>query len=144
MIINSYIYNLDKLEKIAKEIKSNFCKYKIFIFSGDLGAGKTTLIKALLKSSGINEVVQSPTFSYVNIYNNKKGQKFYHFDLYRISRLEDFYFMGFDQYIYQDNSWSFIEWPEIIMPILTHDVCHVTIEYMGLDSRKIILSTSPI
>ena len=75
----------------------------------------------------------------MNIYTNDKDQTFYHFDLYRISCLEDFCSLGFEEYLSMPNSWIFIEWPAIIMPLLTHNSCHATIDYEGQNKRKIIV-----
>jgi len=140
-MILSKIYTENQLQETAKILHSLLSSYKIITFTGDLGAGKTTLIASLLKECGIQEVVQSPTFSYVNIYTNSKGQTFYHFDLYRMASQNDFCFAGFQEYLYVPESWAFIEWPAHIMPLLTHDVGHAFIEYEGIEKRKITLST---
>ncbi len=87
---------------------------------------KTTLIKEFLRQCGVTEVVQSPTFTYLNVYQGDKGAEFYHFDLYRLSANQDFIDAGFYEYLYAPKSWAVIEWPEIIMPLLKHRVCHVT------------------
>ena len=83
----------------------------------------------MLKQKGVAQPVTSPTFTYVNVYENDNGQLFYHFDLYRIETLDAFIAAGFNEYLYAPNSWAFIEWPEVIMPLLTEAVCHCTIDY---------------
>ena len=93
-------------------------KFSILTFSGSLGAGKTTLIKELLSQVGVNANVTSPTFNYVNDYKNKKGELFHHFDLYRIETLNDFLSTGFDEYLYESDSWCLVEWPRVIVPLL--------------------------
>lgn len=123
------VYGLDQISQIAEYIRSLMPSCSVITFSGPLGAGKTTIIRELLHQVGVQEPITSPTFTYMNVYTNKSGQKFYHFDLYRIDSLEAFCDAGFDEYLYQPNSWALIEWPEPIMSILTHDVCHVTIDY---------------
>jgi len=123
------IYGLNELDEVVLNLIQKMNTHQVFTFSGPLGAGKTTMIADLLKQCGITQPITSPTFTYVNIYYNLEGQTFYHFDLYRLDNLDEFVSLGFDEYLYQPNSWTFIEWPSIIMPLLTHDVCHITIDY---------------
>lgn len=137
-MIKEIIYSLDEQNKIVEELKSLMQKYPVFACSGPLGAGKTTTIKALLRSCGITETITSPTFTYVNAYKNKENESFYHFDLYRISSVDEFQSQGFDEYLYQDNSWCFIEWPEVIMPLLTHDVCFLFFDYHADPEKRLI------
>ena len=112
-------FSFDQINKVVKEHFIPFMqKCNIFTFKGPLGAGKTTLIKNILRECGVKEVVTSPTFSYVNSYKNSDGKTFYHFDLYRLDSLESFLSLGFDEYLYEKNSFCFIEWPEIIKSIL--------------------------
>lgn len=135
--IKTFIYTLKELDNVVENLYLLFDKCSIFVFSGDLGSGKTTIIKRLLKRLGINEVTVSPTFLYVVQYFNQLNQKFNHFDLYRIGNLEEFESMGFSELLYEANSWSFIEWPEIILPILNKNVCLINIEYYGENKRKL-------
>jgi tRNA threonylcarbamoyladenosine biosynthesis protein TsaE len=104
------IHSLTDLEKAAHEIIRN-STYKIFTLSGNLGAGKTTLVKAFCKVLNSPDEVTSPTFSLVNEYIIPSG-RIYHFDLYRISSMEELLNIGFDEYIDSGN-YCFIEWPEI-------------------------------
>lgn len=109
------LFNLNEINKIVKNIFIPKMKDKnIFTLEGPLGAGKTILIREILKEFGIKEVITSPTFAYVNSYKNDIGQIFHHFDLYRLDCLESFLSLGFDEYLYQKNSYCFIEWPRII------------------------------
>ena len=112
---------------------------RIFTFTGPLGAGKTSLIRQMLMQKGVEQLVSSPTFTYVNLYENDKGQLFYHFDLYRIDSMDSFYRAGFNEYLYAPHSWAFIEWPEVIMPLLGQSVCHCQIEYH--DQKRILTMT---
>jgi len=109
---------------------------KIMVFSGPLGAGKTTLIRALLRKCGITEPITSPTFIYVNHYKNDQGQTFYHFDLYRIESVSDFLDAGFNEYFDQPNSWCFIEWPEVIKSFLPEKSCYIILDYHD-DKREL-------
>lgn len=151
--MNSYkkeiVYSLDEHDKVLQELKSAMQKCQIFAIKGPLGAGKTTTVKALLRSCGVTGVITSPTFTYVNEYSNNQNEHFYHFDLYRIDSAEEFQEQGFDEYLYQldlhslqgevgPRSWAFIEWPEVIEPLLTHDVCYVTFDYHEDPDKRII------
>jgi tRNA threonylcarbamoyladenosine biosynthesis protein TsaE len=141
------IYSLENHAEVVEELKKLMPRAQVFAFSGPLGAGKTTTVKALLRSCGVSGVITSPTFTYVNEYSNNKNERFYHFDLYRIANVEEFQAQGFDEYLYQPvlrssqsevgtNSWAFIEWPEVIKPLLTHNVCWVTFDYYDEDPDK--------
>jgi|HubBroStandDraft_1064217.scaffolds.fasta_scaffold311087_1 tRNA threonylcarbamoyladenosine biosynthesis protein TsaE len=149
MISKEIIYSLDDHEVVIQELKALMPQVSVFACVGPLGAGKTTTIKALLRSCGVTGVITSPTFTYVNEYTNEQGERFYHFDLYRISSVEDFQAQGFDEYLYQPalrssqsevgaDSRSFIEWPEVIKPLLTHDVCWVTFDYHADPDKRIV------
>lgn len=131
-------YRIDDIESVAKQIKELLPHCKVITFTGTLGAGKTTLIRALLRQCGVQGDITSPTFTYMNVYEDAQGNNFYHFDLYRITNVEMFAQAGFDEYVYQPRSWALIEWPEVIEPLLTHDVCHVHIDYHD-DLEKRIL-----
>jgi len=109
----------------------------IFTLQGPLGAGKTSLIKEILRQNNVTEVVTSPTFTYVQNYKNKLGQTFHHFDLYRIGSLENFIAAGFDEYLYAPESYCFIEWPEIIFPLLDHKrTCKIVLNYDPTDLNR--------
>jgi tRNA threonylcarbamoyladenosine biosynthesis protein TsaE len=131
-----YVYDLDKVSDVAASLLKFVDCCSVFTFTGPLGVGKSTIIRHMLSILGVEGPVTSPTFTYVNVYANEWGKKFYHFDLYRIPSLDDFCQAGFDEYLFQPNSWAFIEWPEPIMPLLMHDTCHVFIDYYN-GERKI-------
>ncbi len=108
----------------------------IVTLSGGLGAGKTTMVKEILKQIGVSDVVTSPTFSYVNSYSAKDGLIIHHFDLYRITTLDQFLDLGFDEYLVARGTINFIEWPEVIQPLLTKDVfngklCALFFDYLS-------------
>lgn len=132
------IFDEQEIPAIACQLKELMASCKVFAFTGPLGAGKTTLISSLLAECGVTQPVTSPTFTYVNLYENNKGQLFYHFDLYRIEQLSDFVAAGFDEYLYVPNSWAFVEWPQIIMPLLKEQVCFIEIDYSD-HKRKIVI-----
>lgn len=138
-------YALDQIKDLAKELLPVIKKYSIIALYGPLGIGKTTLVKELLKQQGVNESVTSPTFGYVNTYANDYGDKFNHFDLYRITALEQFIDAGFDEYLTRAHTTSYVEWPEVIAPLLegrflSDHVARISLRY-DLDdiSKRIIM-----
>jgi ATPase, YjeE family len=134
------MYTLDQREAVAKKLKGLLAICKVITLTGPLGAGKTTIVKELLRQCGVAERVTSPTFTYLNQYKNQSGQTFYHFDLYRIGSLQDFLSAGFDEYLYAPDSWVLIEWPEYVLPLLKKEVCHIVIDYnQDLDKRMMSL-----
>lgn len=108
-------YDLEEIEDVAKEIICH-SKSKTLLFYGDMGVGKTTLIKTLVRVLGSEEITSSPTFSIVNEYL-LDNDGIYHFDLYRVKDVEELYNFGIEDYLETDY-WKFIEWPEKIEPIL--------------------------
>lgn len=135
-----FLYSFDEREVVVDYIKGLMADYAVFAFIGPLGAGKTTLIKSLLRKCGVRGNVTSPTFTYMNEYENEMGQKFYHFDLYRIRAVQEFQAQGFDEYLFQPNSWAFVEWPEVINPLLIKNVCFIACDYAhDIDKRTVAI-----
>lgn len=134
------VNGLDSLENAAKRIIESTQDDQIFIFEGEMGAGKTTLIKALAKELGVTKVVTSPTFSIVNEYD-ANGKIIYHFDFYRIKNLQEAYDIGYEEYFYSGNI-CFIEWPEKIAPLLPLHFVKIEISVQNENDR--ILSISKI
>ena len=99
---------------------------RVFAFYGKMGAGKTTFIKAMCEELGVTDVINSPTFAIVNEYMDGKGEAIYHFDFYRIKRVEEVYDIGFDEYIYSGNL-CLMEWPELIEQLLPEETVRVDI-----------------
>jgi tRNA threonylcarbamoyladenosine biosynthesis protein TsaE len=132
--------HLDELPLIAGKILSQYPEDRIFIFRGELGAGKTTLIKEICKLLQVSDPTNSPSFAIVNEYDTTNNKKIFHFDFYRIKKLEEVYDIGYEEYFYSGN-YCFIEWPELIEEILPME--HVEIEIFWdiiNDSRNITLS----
>lgn len=127
-------YTINDLDKVVKTLL-NHCNSKIILFHGTMGVGKTTLIKALVKALGSEDEVQSPTYALVNEYEGITND-IYHFDLYRISDLEEIYNFGFEDYL-NDNQWILIEWPELVLDILPEDALHIHLEFDKNETRKI-------
>lgn len=120
------IKNIDEINKIAKEIIDLFGSNKVFLFNGKMGAGKTTLIKAISETMGVDQTVNSPTFSIVNEYESDKGEIIYHFDCYRIKNIKEALDLGAEEYLYSGN-YCFIEWAENIAPILPDSAVNINI-----------------
>lgn len=91
-----------------------------------MGAGKTTFIKAICHELGVADIVQSPTFSIINEYKTTTGESLFHFDFYRIKKLEEVFDIGYEDYIYS-GSYCFLEWPELIEPLLPEDTVRINI-----------------
>ena len=133
---HSYSYTLEEVPTLVDKLKPLFDRANVVTLEGQLGAGKTTLVKELLQSYGVKDDVTSPTFNYVNEYQAADGRKIYHFDLYRLDDLEHFYSAGFDEYLYAPDSLSIIEWPELVLPLVKENVCHIVLEHVSADKRS--------
>lgn len=129
------IIKIDSLENIADAAKKFLAEAgdrRVFAFHGGMGAGKTTFIKALCSELGVTEVVASPTFAIVNEYMAQNGEPVYHFDFYRVKTMDEACDFGCEDYFYSGN-YCFIEWPELVEPLLpddTADVC-ITVDDEG-------------
>ena len=118
------IENLDNIRAAAREFIENMGDARVFAFYGKMGAGKTTLVKAICEELGVEDVITSPTFAIINEYEGE--ETIYHFDFYRIKKLEEVYDMGYEDYFYS-GALCFIEWPELIEEILPDDAVRVSI-----------------
>lgn len=121
------IRSLDTIRETAREFVANMGQASVFAFYGKMGAGKTTFVKAICEELGVEDVITSPTFAIVNEYQSTKtGGPIYHFDFYRIKKLDEVYDMGYEDYLYSGAP-CFLEWPELIEEILPNDAVKVTI-----------------
>ncbi|WP_315548626.1 tRNA (adenosine(37)-N6)-threonylcarbamoyltransferase complex ATPase subunit type 1 TsaE, partial [Prevotella koreensis] len=107
------INNIDDIARAARRFIDNMPQGKVFAFYGKMGAGKTTFIKAICEELGVKDVITSPTFAIVNEYEGDGNATIYHFDFYRIKKLDEVYDMGYEEYFFSGNP-CFIEWPELI------------------------------
>ena len=129
--------NTDNLREAARQFISAIGDSRIFAFYGKMGAGKTTFIKAICEELGVEDVITSPTFAIVNEYRSETTlQLIYHFDFYRIKKLEEVYDMGYEDYFYS-GALCFMEWPELIEELLPEDVVKVTISEQEDGSRVV-------
>ena len=133
------IKDLDHIEDAAREFIKNMGNDTVFAFYGKMGAGKTTFIKALCKLLGVEDEVNSPTFAIINEYRSETtAELIYHFDFYRIKKLEEVYDLGYEDYFYS-GALCFIEWPELVEELLPLDAKKVTITENSDGSRTITL-----
>jgi tRNA threonylcarbamoyladenosine biosynthesis protein TsaE len=130
------IKDLEHIREAARQFISHIGDSRVFAFYGSMGAGKTTFIKAVCEELGVTDVVTSPTFAIVNEYTAADGGRIFHFDFYRIKKLEEVYDMGYEDYFYS-GSLCFIEWPELIEELLPDDAVRVTIEENADGSRTV-------
>ena len=133
--MNLLIKSLAELDNAASEILTFDVNNRIFLFYGDMGAGKTTLIKSLCKQLGTSDNVTSPTFAIVNEYTGAKSN-IYHFDFYRLKNQSEAMDIGFEEYVYSGN-YCFIEWPEKIPDLLPLHYVTVKIQALDANSRSI-------
>jgi tRNA threonylcarbamoyladenosine biosynthesis protein TsaE len=132
------IFSLDEIEIVAKkiiEVNPN----KVLLFYGNMGVGKTTLIKSLAKQLGVTATTSSPTFSLVNEYQIANNQYIYHFDFYRLKNETEALDMGVDDYLYSGN-WCFIEWADNIPNLLPEKYSVIKIELLPNGQRKLVLN----
>ena len=121
------INDLEHIRESARMFVEAMGDQHVFAFYGSMGAGKTTFIKAICEELGVDDVVTSPTFAIVNEYTAADGTPIYHFDFYRIKKLEEVYDMGYEDYFYGD-SLCFIEWPEMMEELLPEGTVKVQIK----------------
>lgn len=120
------IGSLEQIGEAAREFVAAMGDRTVFAFYGSMGAGKTTFIKAVCECLGVENVINSPTFAIVNEYRSDTGELIYHFDFYRIKKLEEVYDMGYEDYFYS-GALCFIEWPELVEDLLPMDAVKIEI-----------------
>ena len=141
MNITLEIPSLEKINEVAREFIRNMGDATVFAFYGKMGAGKTTFIKALCEELGISEGVNSPTFAIVNEYrSDTTGELVYHFDFYRINKIDEVYDLGYEDYFYS-GALCFMEWSEKIEEFIPEEHFTVTILKTpeNVDHREIII-----
>jgi tRNA threonylcarbamoyladenosine biosynthesis protein TsaE len=136
---NIKIESLDKIGEAAKKFVENMDDRTVFAFRGNMGAGKTTFIKAICEELGVEDTINSPTFAIVNEYRSEdNGELIYHFDFYRINKISEAEDLGAEDYFYS-GALCFIEWPEKIEELLPGDVVNVEIVENSDGSRTVTI-----
>ena len=136
------IQSLEQIREAAHQFIGLMGDHTVFALYGKMGAGKTTFIKAVCEELGVTDMVTSPTFAIVNEYrSDTTGELIYHFDFYRIKKLEEVYDMGYEDYFYC-GAVCFIEWPELIEELLPGDTVKVTIEEQP-DGERLLTMENP-
>ena len=137
------ITDIEHIREAAREFIKHIGDSRVFAFYGKMGAGKTTFVKAICEELGVQDVITSPTFAIVNEYaisqptgNSQLPTAIYHFDFYRVKKLEEAYDMGYEDYFYS-GALCFIEWPELIEEILPDDAVRVSITEQEDGSRVV-------
>ena len=135
------INSLDTIREAAKQFIAAMDDTTVFDFYGKMGAGKTPFIKAICEELGVTDVINSPTFAIVNEYrSDETGELIYHFDFYRIKKLDEVYDMGYEDYFYS-GALCFIEWPELVEEVLPGDAVKVIIEEVEDGTREVRLES---
>jgi tRNA threonylcarbamoyladenosine biosynthesis protein TsaE len=130
------IRNKSELAECAKEFLKLTLGKRLFAFSGQMGAGKTTIIKAICKELGVKDVVTSPTFTLINEYRTIQGESIYHIDFYRIKRPEEVFDFGLEEYL-SSGYYCFMEWPELVAGILPPETLNVRL-IVDTDEKRIL------
>lgn len=136
--MNIKIESPDKIDEAAIEFIKAMSDNTVFAFRGEMGAGKTTFIKSICENLGVSDTINSPTFAIVNEYRSDSGELIYHFDFYRINKIEEAFDFGYEDYFYS-GSLCFIEWPEKIESLLPHDTVNVRIKIQENGSRDVTI-----
>lgn len=136
--MDTKIYGIDQLDDIASWVVDKAGEERIWVFKGEMGAGKTTLVKSIAKQLNVVDPISSPTFGLVNHYARNTGEEIYHFDFYRIEDPDEVLDIGIEEYFYSGN-FCWIEWPEKIAPYLPEEFFLIEIAYLDTQTRKITL-----
>ncbi len=131
--------SLEDLAHVAQEILASLEGRSVVAFCGAMGAGKTTLISAIMEQLGSSDSVTSPTFALVNQYDTADGDTVYHFDFYRINRIEEDFDMGYEEYFYSGDL-CLIEWPELVENLLPDDAMVVRIDILSPTERQFTIA----
>lgn len=139
--MKTFTYDLTTIQSAAQWLIDQASSEKIWVFQGQMGAGKTTLIKTLARQLGVEDEVSSPTFGIVNEYSSQSGQKIYHFDFYRMDDPSEALDIGIEEYFYS-GSYCWIEWAEKIAQFIPDDFLLIKLEILSENSRSIHLQHS--
>lgn len=137
-MISLKIKSIKTINETARQFIEQIGENTVFAFNGSMGAGKTTFIKAICEELGVTETVNSPTFSIVNEYEGNNGRIIYHFDCYRINKIEEALEIGIEEYLYSGNL-CFIEWAENIASLLPDSIVNVEINELENGERDVLV-----
>lgn len=132
--------SINDLKQIAIDLLDEIGEKRVIAFYGEMGVGKTTLIKNICKELGVDEIANSPTFSIVNEYLSSEGNTIYHFDFYRIEKEEEVFDLGYEDYLYSNN-YCFIEWPEKVLNLLPENIIKVKLSLNSENNRLITVAS---
>lgn len=138
IIMELIIISPETIDQPARVFSRLFKDHRIFAFYGEMGAGKTTFIKALCKQAGVKDLVSSPSFALVYEYRTENTDKVYHFDFYRIKNPSEIFDLGYEDYLYSGNL-CFIEWPEVAQALLPENAVKVNIKINNDNSRSLFI-----
>ncbi len=130
------ISSLNEINTVAEKFIEAHPADRLFAFYGKMGSGKTTFIKALCEKLQVIDYVTSPTFALINVYETEQSKEIYHFDFYRIKSMEELFDLGYEEYFFSDE-YCFVEWPELIEPLLPSNTVKITISETASGSRII-------
>lgn len=131
-------FSIESIDEVANTVLSAKPN-KVILFNGEMGVGKTTLIKSLCKALGVQEATSSPTFSLVNEYSANNGNVIYHFDVYRLKTESEAYDMGMDEYLYS-GAWNFIEWAAKIPSLIPDEYSVIDLKQLPNGNRQLVLT----
>jgi len=136
-VLMEFVYTYNTIHNFAKKI-TPLLKYKLVFLEGELGSGKTTLIKQFCKELGFKNQVTSPTFPLLNIYKNNE-KNIYHADLYRLKNIDEINDLGFYE-VMESNNWFFVEWPELLYGVIDFPYTKIKIKNVDDISRIVTLT----
>ncbi len=129
------VYHIDEIDQVALEILKSYPDQRIFALDAEMGSGKTTLIKALCKQLGVEDVVSSPTFSIIQEYRGKEDMRVFHMDWYRLKGEEDAIEAGVEDILHKKSMYCFIEWPQIAPGIIPTNTPIIHLKFSSNDCR---------
>jgi len=125
-MFHQHINSIESLDRSARQLLDAFPDNRIFAFYGEMGAGKTTFIKALCRVLHVTDITSSPSFGLIHEYASEKGESVYHFDFYRIERVEEIFDIGYEEYMFS-GEYCFLEWPEMVETILPEETVRIAL-----------------
>ena len=135
-MFHQQINSIESLDKSARQLLDAFPDNRIFAFYGEMGAGKTTFIKALCRALQVKDITSSPSFGLIHEYVSETGESVYHFDFYRIETVEEIFDIGYEEYMFS-GEYCFMEWPEMVETILPEETVRIAIEVVNRGEREL-------